>query len=78
MMTTSMQSQVVTRYNTFDIMTKEQAREYAREYRNEGFGRVVDRRYYMRHRETILEKQRMRDKARAIYRKKLQEICESE
>lgn len=77
-MTTSMQSQAVIKYNTYSIMNQEEAREYAREYRKDGFGRVTDRRYYMKHRERILEKQRERDRARAIYRKKLQEICESE
>lgn len=51
-------------------------REYARQYRKEGFGKVVDRNYYMRHREAILEKQRMRDRARANYRKKLRNACE--
>jgi len=59
-------------------MSKESAREYAKEYRKEGFGKVVDRRYYLAHREEILEKQRKRDRARAIYRKKLRNVCESE
>lgn len=58
-------------------MSKEQAREYAREYRREGFGRVTDRRYYMNHREEILEKQRKRDMTRANYRKKLRKVCEN-
>ena len=49
-------------------------REYARQYRKEGFGKVVDRNYYMRHREAILEKQRIR--SRANYRKKLRNVCE--
>ena len=53
-------------------------REYKREYRKEGFGRICDRRYYMKHRERILEKQRVRDRARANSRKKLREVCESE
>lgn len=57
-------------------MSKEDMREYARQYRKEGFGKVVDRNYYMRHREAILEKQRMRDRARANYRKKLRNACE--
>ena len=59
-------------------MSKEDMRAYAREYRREGFGRVNDRKYYMRHREAILEKQRIRDRARANYRKKLRNTCEVE
>ena len=51
-------------------------REYKREYRREGFGKISDRRYYMRHRESILEKQRIRDRARANSRKKLRNACE--
>ena len=55
----------------------EQRREYLREYRKayraEGFGRINDRAYYMRHREAILEKQRIRD----CSRKKLRNVCES-
>ena len=57
-------------------MSKEDMRVYQREYRKEGFGRVNDRRYYMKHRERILEKQRERDRARANYRKKLRDACE--
>lgn len=53
-------------------------RAYARDYRKEGFGRVNDRRYYMKHRDSILAKQRERDRARAIYRKKLRDTCEVE
>lgn len=53
-------------------------REYKREYRKEGFGRICDRRYYLTHREEILEKQRKRDRARAISRKKLRNACEVE
>lgn len=51
-------------------------RVYSREYREEGFGKIADRKYYMRHREAILEKQRIRDRARANYRKKLRNTCE--
>ena len=58
-------------------MSNEEMREYSREYRKEGFGRVNDRKYYMRHRESILEKQRIRDRARANSRKKLRNVCES-
>ena len=47
-------------------MTKEEMTTYKREYRREGFGRICDRKYYMKNRETILEKQRVRDRARAI------------
>ena len=57
-------------------MSKEDMRAYARDYRKEGFGRVNDRRYYMKHRERILEKQRERDRGRANYRKKLRDACE--
>lgn len=59
-------------------MNKEDMREYKREYRREGFGRICDRRYYLRNRETILEKQRARDRARANSRKKLRNVCECE
>ena len=59
-------------------MSKEDMRAYARDYRKEGFGRVNDRRYYMKHRDSILAKQRERDRARAIYRKKLRDTCEVE
>lgn len=59
-------------------MSNEEMREYAREYREEGFGRIADRKYYMKHRESILEKQRVRDRARANYRKKLRNTCEVE
>lgn len=59
------------------MIDKEYMRNYKREYRKEGFGRINDRRYYMKHREEILEKQRKRDKARAISRKKLRNSCES-
>lgn len=57
-------------------MTKEEMTTYKREYRREGFGRICDRKYYMKNRETILEKQRVRDRARANSRKKLRNICE--
>lgn len=57
-------------------MTKEQMRKYMREYRAEGFGRIVDKRYYFNHREEILLKQRVRDRERANYRKKLRNTCE--
>lgn len=57
-------------------MSKEDMRAYAREYRKEGFGRICDRKYYMKHREAILAKQRQRDRARAISRKKLRNTCE--
>lgn len=50
---------------------REYLREYARGYRAEGFGKVNDRSYYMRNREKILEK------ARASYRKKLRNTCEN-
>ena len=70
----SMRWQVLTRYNINNTMSKEDMREYARQYRKEGFGKVVDRNYYMRHREAILEKQRIR--SRANYRKKLRNVCE--
>ena len=59
-------------------MSKEDMREYKREYRKEGFGKICDRRYYLKHRETILAKQRLRDAARANSRKKLRNTCESE
>lgn len=59
------------------MIDKEYMRNYKREYRKEGFGRINDRRYYMKHREEILEKQRKRDKARAASRKKLRNACES-
>ena len=59
------------------MIDKDYMRKYKREYRKEGFGRINDRRYYMKHREEILEKQRKRDKARAISRKKLRNACES-
>jgi hypothetical protein len=61
-------------------MTKERRaylREYNRDYRKEGFGKVADKKYYMNHRESILEKQRKRDKARASFRKKLRNSCEN-
>ena len=51
-------------------------REYKRAYRQEGFGKINDKRYYLKHRETILMKQRMRDRARANSRKKLRNACE--
>ena len=57
-------------------MSIEERREYNREYRKEGFGRIGDRRHYMKHRERILEKQRARDKVRASFRKKLRDACE--
>lgn len=53
-------------------------REYCKGYRAEGFGRVADKQYYLRHREAILEKQRKRDRARASFRKKLRDACEDE
>lgn len=53
-------------------MTQEEARKYAKEYREDGFGRIVDKRYYMKHRDRILERMRMN------YRKKLRNTCESE
>jgi len=59
-------------------MTQEEMREYKRDYRKEGFGKICDKRYYMKHRESILEKQRKRDAARAFSRKKLRNACESE
>lgn len=63
-------------------MTQEEMREYQRDYkkgyRQEGFGRLCDKRYYLKHRDSILKKQRMRDKARAISRKKLRKICDNE
>lgn len=52
-------------------------REYSRDYRKEGFGKVADKKYYMKHRESILEKQRKRDNARASFRKKLRNVCEN-
>lgn len=59
-------------------MSKDYMREYSRAYRKEGFGRLSDRRYYLAHRDEILAKQRLRDAARAIYRKKLRNACEDE
>lgn len=41
-------------------MTKEERKEYAREYRREGFGRIVDRRYYLQHVEELRAKARER------------------
>lgn len=75
-MTMWMRSPAHIEYNINDTMDKEEKREYAREYRKEGFGKVVDRNYYMRHRDSIIEKQRIRDRARANYRKKLRNTCE--
>lgn len=59
-------------------MSKDYMKEYASAYRKEGFGRLSDRRYYLKHREEILAKQRLRDAARANYRKKLRNTCEGE
>lgn len=56
---------------------REYLRQYCRDYRKDGFGRVTDRRYYMNHREAILERQRERDRARASFRKKLRNTCEN-
>lgn len=56
---------------------REYCREYIKDYRKEGFGKVNDRRYYMNHREELLAKQRERDRARSVYRKKLRETCEN-
>lgn len=53
-------------------MTREEAKQYAREYRQEGFGAVNDRRYYLLHRDEILKKARDKyHKMREIYRKKV-------
>lgn len=52
-------------------MTREEHRQYSREYRAEGFGRINDRRYYRAHRDTILAKQRIRDAMRRAKRLKL-------
>ena len=41
-------------------MTKEERKEYAREYRREGFGRLSDRRYYLQHMEELRAKARER------------------
>lgn len=46
-------------------MTPEEKRQYAREYRAEGFGRDADRRYRLR----WLEKIRAKDKARKAHRR---------
>lgn len=56
---------------------KQYMREYAKEYRRDGFAKIVNRRYYLKHREEILLKQKQRDAIRAIYRKKLRNTCES-
>lgn len=54
-------------------MTREERRRYAKEYREEGFGRIVDRAYYMRHRQECLAKQRERDAKRRLA--KLSQDC---
>lgn len=43
---------------------KERARQYAREYRREGFGKISDKRYYERHRAEIIRKVKERRKKR--------------
>lgn len=45
-------------------MTKEERRQYAKEYRQEGFGALNDRNYYLRHREAICAKERARHHAK--------------
>lgn len=53
-------------------MTKEEKRQYAKEYRAEGFGAIADRAYYMRHRDEICAKAREKYHAtRDSYRKKV-------
>ena len=47
-------------------MTVDEKRTYAREYRAEGFGREADKRYYHRHRDVLLAKQRIRDVKRKL------------
>lgn len=41
-------------------MTKEEKRQYLREYRAEGFGKISDRRYYIKNVEKLREKSRLR------------------
>lgn len=56
-------------------MTKEEAKQYAREYRAEGFGRINDHRYYLRHREEVCAKNCMRYLAKkGIYRKNVVDV----
>lgn len=41
-------------------MTREEKRQYLREYRAEGFGKIADRRYYMKNVEKLREKSKLR------------------
>lgn len=49
-------------------MDREEARQYAKEYRRMGFARYVDRAYYLKHCEDIKRKQR--EKYRKTRKKK--------
>lgn len=61
-------------------MTPEQRRQYAQEYRAEGFGRIIDRDYRQRHLEDIRRKDRERKRLlRALKNKPRRDggACES-
>lgn len=51
-----------------EIDKREQARQYAKEYRESGFGRLADKRYYKRHRaekiRRVVESRRRKNKHR--------------
>ena len=45
-------------------MTKDEQRQYAKEYRAEGFGKIADARYYATHAEVLRQKRRERYRRR--------------
>lgn len=49
---------------------RQEAREYSREYRRMGFGRLVDRTYYMLHQDEIKRKMRKKYKKKKKMQKK--------
>lgn len=49
---------------------RQEAREYSREYRRMGFGRLVDRTYYLLHQDEIKRKMRKKYKKKKKNQKK--------